>query len=166
MAYAVLAWVTILKNRPDEANTTAERAIALDPNNAVAYAVLAAISSLAGKGGARAQLSYAQKGTRLDPSHPELYLFFIGWAYLGMQHYQEALEALRGAIPGDPFTHVGLADAYAKLGREQDARAEVAEVLRLAPGFSLAEYRKRIPAHWDSPDGRQLMDDLRKTGLK
>jgi len=164
-AYAVLGLVTQMKNRPDEAIAAAERAIALDPNNAVAYAILAEISGYAGKPpGVR--LAYAQKAMRLDPNHPELYLFEIGWAYIDMQHYQEAAEALRGAIPNDPYTHVGLADAYVKLGREQDAKAEAAEVLRLAPEFSLAEMRKRVPAHWDSPGGRQLLDALRKAGLK
>jgi hypothetical protein len=43
-----------------------------------------------------------------------------------------------GAILDDPYTHVGLADAYVRLGCEQNARAEAAEVLRLAPEFSLA----------------------------
>jgi adenylate cyclase len=155
--------VTNLKNRPDEAIAAAERAIELDPNNATAYGILA--ESLGNAGKPRARLAYAQKAIRLDPNNPELYLFQIGWAYLNMQHYQEAAEALRGAIPNDPYTHVGLADAYAKLGRGQDARAEAAEVLRLTPQFSLAEFRKRFPG-LDSPGGRQFLDDLRKAGLK
>jgi adenylate cyclase len=164
-AYAVLGWVIVLKNRPDEGITTAERAITLDPNNAFAYGILAEIWGIADKPpGVR--IAYAQKAMRLDPSHPEFYLFEIGWVYLAMQHYREAADALRGALPNDPYTHVGLADAYFKLGRAQDARAEVAEVVRLSPEFPLAEFRKRVPAHWDSPGGRRLLDDLRKAGLK
>ena len=103
---------------------------------------------------------------RLDPSHPELYLSAIGFAYLGMHHYQEAAEALKRGIPSDPYMHVGLADAYVRLGRERDARAEAAEVLRLAPEFSPAEFRKRVPGDWDSPSARQFLDNLRKAGLK
>jgi adenylate cyclase len=166
IAYAVLGKVIALKNRPDEAITTAEHAIALDPNNAVAYGTLADVLGMAGKSpGVR--LAYAQKAMRLDPNHPQLYLFEIGWAYLVMQRYQDAAEALKGALPNDPYTHLCLAYLYLKLGREQDARAESAEVFRLAPGFSLAEFRKRIPeTYWDSPWGRQFMDDLRRAGLK
>jgi hypothetical protein len=66
----------------------------------------------------------------------------------------------------DPFTHVRLIAAYAKLGRELDARAEGTEVLRAAPEFSLAEVTKRVPEDWDTPDNRQLLNDLCKAGLK
>ncbi len=163
-AYAILSWVIELKNRPNEAITNAERAITLDPNNAFAYFILADISGIAGKQSAR--LANAQKGMRLDPRHPELYLFEIGWAYLRMHRYQEAVGALRGALLDDPYTHVGLAAAYVKLGREQDANAEAAELLRVAPNFSVAEMKKRIPEDWDSPDGRQFLGDLRRAGLK
>jgi adenylate cyclase len=93
-------------------------------------------------------------------------------AYLGMGHDQEAADALeradafRGAMANNPFTHVGLIAAYTRLGREQDARAEAAEVLRLAPKFSSAEVRSRMPGDWDTPGSRQFLDDLRKAGLK
>jgi hypothetical protein len=61
---------------------------------------------------------------------------------------------------------VGLADAHVELGREQDARAEAAEVLRLAPNFSFAEFRRRVRADWDLPRSGQLLDHLRKAGLE
>lgn len=35
--------------------------------------------------------------------------------------------------PHDLFTHLRLAVTYAKLGRDQEARAEAAEVLRIHP---------------------------------
>jgi len=47
-----------------------------------------------------------------------------------------------------------------ELGPEQDARAEAAEVLRLAPKFSLEEFRKRIPI------SDHFVDVLRRAGLK
>ena len=164
-AYAILAAVTELRNRLEEAIDEANRAITLDPNNPLAYLVLAEISGHAGN--QRARLDYSQKGMRLDPKHPEFYLFEIGWACLGMKRYQKAADALKGAPPNYPFTHVGLIAAYAELGRQQDAKAEVVELHRVAPKFSPAEWRRRIPASWwDSADGQRLLDDLTNAGLK
>ena len=113
-----------------------------------------------------AELAHAQKAMRLDPRHPDFYLVLIGSAYLHMGRYQEAVDSLKGAVPGDPWTHVGLARAYIRLGREQDARAEAAEVLRVAPKFSLEVVKKRMPGDWDAPPDRQVLDDLRQAGLK
>jgi adenylate cyclase len=97
---------------------------------------------------------------------------YLGMAYLGMGHDQEAADALEkadaigGAMANNPFTHVGLIAAYTRLGREQDARAEAAEVLRLAPKFSLETVKKTIPVDWTAPPGRHFLDDLREAGLK
>jgi len=100
-----------------------------------------------------------QKAMRLDPNHPEIYLVQVGAAYNAMGRYREAADAFRRAQATIPVTHLGLAYAYLELGREQDARAEAAEVL-LAPKFSLEEFRKRIPI------SDHFVDVLRRAGLK
>jgi hypothetical protein len=53
-----------------------------------------------------------------------------------------------------------------ELGREQDARAEAAKVLRLSPKFSLEMAKKTYPGDWSSPSKRHFLDDLHKAGLK
>ena len=70
-----------------------------------------------------------------------------GVAYNGMGRYAEAVEALKRSEPNNPWVHVNLIHSYSELGREQDARAEAAEVLRLSPGFSLEEV-ERMPGNW------------------
>ena len=65
----------------------------------------------------------------------------------------------------NPWVHANLVYAYSELGREQDARAEAAEVLRLSPRFSLEEVQ-RMPANWQGPLGQRYLSDLRKAGLK
>ena len=156
--------MNVLRNRTEEAIADGERAIALNPNNALAYLALADISGFAEKH--EAQLAYAQKAMRLDPNHPEIYLVQVGTAYNAMGRYLEAADAFRRAQASIPVTHIGLAYAYMELGREQAARAEAAEVLRLAPKFSLEEFRNRLPGDWDSPPKRHFLDVLRKAGLK
>jgi adenylate cyclase len=163
-AYATLGWVAAFRNRRSEALADGERAISLDPNSAFAYHALAEISGAAGR--FESIIAYAKKAMRLDPGHPEPYLFEMGWGYLSIGRYREAADALNACLPSNsPFTHVGLAYVYIKLGREHDARAEAAQVFRLSPSFSLAVFRRTFPEDWDTPKGRQFLDDLRKAGL-
>jgi hypothetical protein len=51
------------------------------------------------------------------------------------------------------------------MGREKEARAEAAEVLRINPKFSLDSYAKRL-AYKDQSQADKLIDALRKAGLK
>jgi adenylate cyclase len=58
-----------------------------------------------------------------------------------------------------------LAAIYGELGREEEARAEAAEILRISPNYSLAVVRARIP-YKDPADLERFLDGLRKAGLK
>ena len=61
--------------------------------------------------------------------------------------------------------HLALAAVYSELGREAEARAEAAEVLRLNPQFSLEVHRQREPIQDPALLERHLAA-LRKAGLK
>jgi len=63
--------------------------------------------------------------------------------------------------------HLGLAIANIRLGRKEQARSEVAEVLRLFPEYSLEVYRKH--AFWMDMDPALVesnIEALREAGLK
>jgi hypothetical protein len=64
-------------------------------------------------------------------------------------------------LPG----HLMLAAVYSELGKEAEAQAEVAEVLRLNPKFSLEVHRQRMPIKDPVVLERQIAA-LRKAGLK
>jgi hypothetical protein len=51
------------------------------------------------------------------------------------------------------------------MGREQEASAEAAEVLRLNPKFSVDNYARGLP-YKDQSRIDQFIDTLRKAGLK
>jgi hypothetical protein len=51
------------------------------------------------------------------------------------------------------------------MGREKEARAEAAEVLRINPKFSV-EYLAKILAYKDQSQNDKIADALRKAGLK
>jgi TolB-like protein/DNA-binding winged helix-turn-helix (wHTH) protein len=163
LAYSVLGWVAAWKGRSNEAIANGRRAAALDPNSWFACLTLSGLSIVSGK--PHEALAYAQKAMRLDPKHPERYSLYVGEAYISMGRYQEALDALKTAPVTNPSVHLSLIYTYTELGREQDARAEAAELLRLVPRFSVEEFRKTTPV-WDPPFQQHYLDDLRKAGLK
>ena len=61
--------------------------------------------------------------------------------------------------------HLYLAASYGELGREEEARAEAAEIERLSPQTSLEALRQRLP-YKDQAVLERLFDGLRKAGVK
>ncbi len=67
--------------------------------------------------------------------------------------------------PNSIFSHVQLAAIYSLMGRDKEARAEAAEVLRTNPKFSLDYLVKRLP-YKDQSQIDKLANAWRKAGLK
>jgi adenylate cyclase len=176
-AYAVHGWIEGIKGHHDRAVADGKRAVSLEPNSAFAWIALADINDAEcvfpsgimppdwGTSKPEEVLAYAQKAIRLDPRHPEKYSMPEGVAYNGLGRYAEAVDALKRSDQNNPWVHVNLVYAYSELGREQDARAEAAEVLRINPRFSLEEV-ERMPGNWQGPLGQRYLSELRKAGLK
>jgi tetratricopeptide (TPR) repeat protein len=61
--------------------------------------------------------------------------------------------------------HLGLTFAYMALGREKEARAEAAEVLRINPRFTTEGFIKPLPIN-DQSRLDKYIATLRKAGLK
>jgi hypothetical protein len=61
--------------------------------------------------------------------------------------------------------HMWLAVVDVELGRNDDARAEAAEVLRLSPHYSLAAWQQ-VYRYKDPAVQERWLADLRKAGLK
>jgi TolB-like protein/DNA-binding winged helix-turn-helix (wHTH) protein/Tfp pilus assembly protein PilF len=162
-----LAVVYLLQKEYERAILEIERAIALDPTHTPNYIHLADVRSRAG------QLAAAQEALdhalRLgDAPNMEVYLATIGVVYYQLGRFEESvtwLERYRARYPHALGAHFHLAAAYAELGRDEEARAEAAEVLRLNPHFSLEVYRQRVPLK-DPAMLKQHIAALRKAGLK
>jgi Flp pilus assembly protein TadD len=92
------------------------------------------------------------------------YLYEQGRAYTQLGRWQEGISALKGysaVRPGEVWPHVDLAVDYIELGQDNAARAEVAEILRLNPQFSL-----KMGVAGELPAQRERAADLSKAGLK
>ena len=75
------------------------------------------------------------------------------------------LQRFLSRYPNMLTAHLTLAAVYSELGREAEARAEAAEVLRLNPKFSLEVHRQREPLKDLARLERQLAA-LRRAGLR
>ena len=109
-----------------------------------------------------------QKAIRLNPFGPTWYFFNLGTALGFTGRFEEAVSAYKKALQRSPdnlLAHVLLATTYSMMGREKEARAEAAEVLRINPKFSLDYFAKTLP-YKDQKVINNLIDALRKAGLK
>ena len=105
---------------------------------------------------------------RLNPHYPEYYPSILGFAYRLLGQYEEAVAAQQKALRRNPdflSSHTVLAALYSELGRGEKARAEVAEMLRISPQFSLKVYGQRVPFK-NPADLERYLAALRKAGLK
>ena len=79
--------------------------------------------------------------------------------------YSRLMGEYLARYPNILGAHLTLAAVYSELGREVEARAEGAEVLRINPQFSLEVHRQREPIK-DPVVLERHLAALRKAGLK
>jgi len=165
-AHALLGDFYWLKREYDKAISEGERAIALAPGEAVVHIMYAKNLVFAGR--SEEAIPLFQKAIRLNPvGTTNLYLNF-GHALRMTGKFEEAVSAYRKSIqlsPDNILTHNSLAATYSMMGREKEARAEAAEVIRINPKFSVDLFAKR-QVYKDQSEINKLVDALRKAGLK
>ncbi len=80
---------------------------------------------------------------------------------------EKAIEASKKSLQREPkyqFPYIHMTVSYIRLGREEEARAAAAELLKVNPKFSLERYAKMLP--FTKPVADRVIEDLRKAGLK
>lgn len=82
-----------------------------------------------------------------------------------MKKHEVGLKKAIERSPDVLFPHVRLVAVYSDLGREEEARAEAAEVLRIQPDFSVENYARANPFK-DTAIAEHRKELLRKAGLK
>lgn len=165
--HAILGWLYCYKREYDEAIAEGERAIALNPGGAMVHALYA--QSLIYAGRPEEAIPLSKKAIRLNPFGSAWYFQNLGHAYRITGRFEEAVPAYKKALqlsPGSIFAHVGLAATYSMMGREQEARAEAAEVLRINPKFSLDYWARAMSFYKDQSVIDNVVGALRKAGLK
>jgi adenylate cyclase len=165
--HANLTFPYILLKEFDKAISEAEKAISLSPNSALAYWALG--TGLTFSGRPQEGIPMLQKSLRLSPipvHNQVLGTLAVSYGMLG-QH-EEAIITYKKMLqiygPDHLMAHLGLAGQYASIGRDDEARAEGAEVMRIDPRFSLERYIKGLPFSQSGKD--RSAEVLRKAGLK
>ena len=164
-AHGLLASLYMLTRQHERAISEAEKAVALSPNLAELHVYLGQILTFAGK--PEEAILHHERSIRLDPFARSSYFHLLGVAYREAGRYEEAITACQKAIQRQPnnfFAHLILASTYIMIGREDEARAEAAEVLRINPKFSVERFVKVRP-HIDPANTARFADALRKAGL-
>ena len=164
--YAQLGYLYVMKRDYDKAIAEGEKAVVLDPGGADAHAWLGMSLNYADK--PKEAIPLFEKAIRLNPFGPTSYFLNYGTSYRMMGQYQEAITQYKKALrvaPNNIMAHLGLAGTYSLLGRDEEARAEAAEVIRINPKFSLESFAKTLPFKNQAQIDRYV-EALRKAGLK
>jgi adenylate cyclase len=163
-----LGWVNlyIMQREYDKAISSAERAVSLNPGGARPLFALAMAVYYSCRFGEA--VTFYEQAIRLDPFPSSIGFRNLGGAYRCVGRHEESVKHLKKALElssNDLFAHLSLAITYVKLGRDEEAKAEAAEVLRIHPKFSLDYFAKVNPLKCQS-----VLEDsiacLRKAGLK
>jgi adenylate cyclase len=165
-AHGHLGFVFSMMGEHDKAVVKAEQAVALNPNSAYAHMVLGHTLRFAGRH--EEAIPEYKKAIRLNPMPPTNYLFGLGMAYSWTGQYEEAIKWCKKAVRQDPdsfLTRLMMTQVYSLSGREEEARAEAAEVLRINPKFSVDKWEKASTVKKKTEKERS-MAALRKAGLK
>jgi adenylate cyclase len=148
----------------DAAKEMVDRAVALNPNSALAWEQRGWAYEYSGK--AEEAIRSFERAIRLSPLDPLLFSTFTGisLALVSLGRFDEAVAAAKKALRKNQnfsSTYRCLAAALAHLGREEEARDAAARLLKLDPNFRISEWMAR-GGNWRA---QVYIDGLRKAGL-
>jgi adenylate cyclase len=164
-AHGVLGFLYSMTRQHDKALVQGEKAVALNPNSAECHYRLGKILTFAGRW--EESIPEYRIAIRLNPIPPNKYIFSLGLAYGWTGQYEEAITWCQKAIRQEPnslLAHLFMTSVYSFSGRDEEARIEAAEVLRINPKFSLKKWEKKT-TYKNKEDVERSISSLRKAGL-
>ena len=171
--YAVLGMMQVVDRRYDDAINSVKQAVSFGPGEAQTQIAAGYVQLFAGNlSEAAAAVEVAAK---LDPNLAPIDQEIAGLVFLlqgdtGMAI--DTLERARDDAPAAGNFRILLAAAYARAGRMEDAKEEIADGLRLvgrseslARARSLAAFRDTYAHFRNAGDLARIVEDLRQAGL-
>jgi tetratricopeptide (TPR) repeat protein len=169
-AHAVKGWLYFQRQQFGAAIAEEKAAIADDDNLAEAHAALGVDQMFVGR--SVDVFPEVEAALRLSPRDPlrNAWEQFICHAHVHLAQWDEAIEWCRKSIATNPslwLAYIDLAAAYGWAGRDAEAKAAVAELLKLMPGFTVQKWAN---IRWsDNPtflrEYQRIVEGLRKAGL-
>jgi adenylate cyclase len=164
--HSLLGFLFSMTGKHDKAVAEGEHAVTLNPNSAFTHAVLGLILRFEGRH--EESIPEYKQAIRLNPIPPSFYTYGLGLAYCFTEQYEEAITWGEKSVrqwPNSLYAHLILTVIYNSLGRDEEARTEAAEVLRINPKFSVEKWAKRL-TYKNQADNDRFISALRKAGLK
>ncbi|HEX2113961.1 MAG TPA: winged helix-turn-helix domain-containing protein [Alphaproteobacteria bacterium] len=133
-SHYALAIISAYSSAPDQAIPAAEEAVSISPSFALGYLVLGMAQLFCGH--AAAAMAPLEHGLKLNPHDPQNFVWFnlLAWAQLFEGSAEEALVSATRAMKVRPDwrpTFETLAACYAALGKTEDARRCIEQMLTL-----------------------------------
>ena len=163
--YAVLGFAYQLRARNDQAIPLIEKAHSLNPND---YHITYALGyAHAYAGSPKRGIDLIEQAHRLNPRLPEEPLRNLAQAYFFAHRYQDAIATLSRVARRHRTSYwLYLAASHAQLEQMEQARAAIAEALKLDPTLTLAAEIKRREENGLAPASvEHLRQALRKAGI-
>jgi adenylate cyclase len=168
-AHGFLGYLYTQKREYEKGIAQGERAVALNPGDSTVLVYYAMSLNFGGR--SEEAITLLQKAIRLNPVgsyYNYLCNLHLGNALMMTGRFEEAVSAYKKVIqhtPNNIWGHIMLTATYSEMGREKEARAEAAEVLRINPKFSLDFFAKTSLIKEQSVRDN-VFNALRKVGLK
>ncbi|EEX09906.1 adenylate cyclase protein [Ruegeria lacuscaerulensis ITI-1157] len=160
-AHQVLASITAHSGDLEKAAAIYDKAISLNPNSAQVLAD--SIDPLVYGGRAAEAVDRMQTAIRLNPHHPDWYLWNLGWAQYFAEDYEGALASIEKMNSVPDRLRRTLAPILLRLGRDEEARAMMREFLTDNPAYDIEE--ARTAPFTDKEYHDRWLDDLRALGV-
>lgn len=151
----------------DTAAQRYEEALAINPNESLAWLFLGVLHSFRGEG--EVALAASERALSLSPIDPMLYFYqsLTASAALAAGQYDRAIQLATASLKSNrshTSTYRALAVAQAMSGDLANARRTAEALLKLEPEFTVAQFLKRSPSG-SQPIGRRYADALRQAGV-
>lgn len=165
--YAVLALMQVVDRHYDQALSSAQRAVALGAADADAHMTVAYVQLFSGNHAEAAEA--VEAALKYNPNLSAIDRYTAGLVFYQLRDYAKAsdnFEKARDASPGNGDFVSPPALVYVRTGRLDDARAAIAEGLRLVGGRdSLAGWSMTNAHYRKAEDLAFIIDALREAGL-
>jgi adenylate cyclase len=161
-AHGRLGFIYSMTRQYDKGIAEAEKGVAVNPNSAMAHVMMGKTLSFAGRW--EESIPLYKKAIRLNPIPPSMYLYSLGLSYAYAGQYEEAITWCEKAVHEAPdalYARIMMTVVYSFSGRDEEARVEAAEVLRIQPKYTVKKGRYK-----KDEDGERFVVALRKAGLK
>ncbi len=143
------------------------RSLSLNANNALAWLLSGAVKILSGDHEVGiVHVSRCQRLSPLDPTQPQ-FMASVALAHFCCGRFEEASRWAENAVREQPHLLTPLlilAASAAHMGRLEEARRPVPQILQLSPSYRVSRFKERVPFRRPQ-DIELLLEGLRLAGL-